>query len=141
MDQKVGDRDISDHRLVWIKENNAIWGPKPFKVFNYWYEHLDFLEFVKREWNYFKVDGGVSHVLKEKFKLLRERLRWWNKNVFGWVDLKIEERVNTLNDTEVGMERDPGKILVSNLLKRNVVQEDIWNNLHLKESMLKKSQD
>ncbi|KAI5438061.1 hypothetical protein KIW84_023976 [Lathyrus oleraceus] len=84
------------------------------------------------------VDGGVAHVLKEKFKLLRERLRWWNKNVFGWVDLKIEERVNTLNDTEVGMERDSGKVLVTDLLKRNVVQEDIWNNLHLKESMLKK---
>lgn len=29
-------------------------------------------------------------MLKEKFKFLKERLKWWNKSVFGWLDLKIE---------------------------------------------------
>lgn len=87
----MGDKDISYHKLVLIKENNVNWGPRPFKVFNCWYEHPDFLKFVKSEWNSFYVKGRVARVLKEKLKLLRDNLRWWNKNVFGWIDLKIKE--------------------------------------------------
>ncbi|XP_058751026.1 uncharacterized protein LOC131624048 [Vicia villosa] len=45
--QVTGDRDISDHRPVWIKASNLDWGPKPFKVFNSWFQHKDFLKFVK----------------------------------------------------------------------------------------------
>lgn len=32
--QTSGNRDISDHRPVWIKACNLNWGLKPFKVFN-----------------------------------------------------------------------------------------------------------
>lgn len=31
-----------------------------------------------------------AYILKENIKLLRGRLRKWNKDVFGWLDLKIE---------------------------------------------------
>lgn len=81
--------------------------------------------------------GSATYVLKEKFKMLRNRLRWWNKRVFIWVDLNIDEGVNTLNDVEAEMERDCGMISDVHLLNRSVAQEGIWNNLHLKESMIK----
>ncbi|XP_050874962.1 uncharacterized protein LOC127078559 [Lathyrus oleraceus] len=80
--QQVGDKDILDHKPVWIKESNANWGPKPFKVFKNWYDHPGFLDFVKKEWNSFHIKGNASYVVK-KFKLLRDKLHWWNKMIFG----------------------------------------------------------
>lgn len=67
---------------------------------------------MKKEWNACLVKGSATHVLKEKFKLLRNNLGWWNKRVFGGIDLKIDEEVNTLNDIEVDMERGYGKTSV-----------------------------
>lgn len=82
MAQQFGDKDISDHMPVWIKASNVNWGPKPFKVFKNSYDHPGFLDFVKKEWNSFHIKGNVSYVVK-KFKLLRDKLRWWNKMIFG----------------------------------------------------------
>lgn len=31
--------------------------------------------------------------MKEKLKLMREKLKWLNKDVFGWLDLTIEKIV------------------------------------------------
>ncbi|XP_058785067.1 uncharacterized protein LOC131659978 [Vicia villosa] len=39
MAQRFGNRDISDHRPIWILTNKLNWGPKPFKVFKPWFEH------------------------------------------------------------------------------------------------------
>ncbi|XP_058756407.1 uncharacterized protein LOC131629638 [Vicia villosa] len=89
--QCSGSRDISDHRPVLIKTSNLDWGPKPFKVFNTWFQHKDFICFVKSAWDSFHVRGKKFFVIREKFRLLKEKLFWWNKNVFGWVDLQIEE--------------------------------------------------
>ncbi|CAK8569448.1 unnamed protein product [Lathyrus sativus] len=72
--QYVGDKDISDHRPIWIKANITNWGPKLFKVFDCWYKHPGFVEFVKNEWNYIVIEGDVAHVLKEKLKHLRNGL-------------------------------------------------------------------
>ncbi|CAI8601773.1 unnamed protein product [Vicia faba] len=44
-----GNRDISDHRPVWILSTNLNWGPKPFKVFRTWYDHPEFMAFGKKE--------------------------------------------------------------------------------------------
>lgn len=49
MAQATGNRDISNHRPMWIKASNLNWGPKPFKVKNCWDGHEEFLDFVKKE--------------------------------------------------------------------------------------------
>lgn len=70
MAQVSGYRDISDHRPVWIKASNLDWEAKPFKVFQCWYEHEDFINFVKQKWSSFEIKGSSAFVLKEKFKRL-----------------------------------------------------------------------
>lgn len=35
--------------------------------------------------------------MKENLKLLRERLGWWNNEVFGWIDLKVDEAISEMN--------------------------------------------
>lgn len=37
------------------------------------------------------------YVFKEKLKMLREKLRVWNKEVFGFLDLNIKNIVNKIN--------------------------------------------
>lgn len=46
------------------------------------------------------VGGRKDFILKEKSKRSRGMLRWWNKKVFGWVDLRVEEPVKYLNNID-----------------------------------------
>ncbi|XP_058759955.1 uncharacterized protein LOC131633261 [Vicia villosa] len=126
-------RDISDHRPVWVKTSKLDWGPKPFKVFHCWYEHEDFLKFVKQEWEAFSVTGSSAFVLKEKLKLLRNRLRWWHKHVFGWLDLKDEEEVDELNGLEEEAVDSTTQLSHEIQARRREVQANIWRDLRFKE--------
>ncbi|XP_058784985.1 uncharacterized protein LOC131659881 [Vicia villosa] len=129
--QWIGMRDISDHCPVWLMVDKEDWGPKPFKFNNEWFNDKNFFDFVKKEWEGIKVQGRGDFVLKEKFRLIKERLKWWEKNIFGKIDLEIEENVKELNkwdDREVWEEEIH--------LNKVKASKNIWFNLKLKENML-----
>ncbi|XP_058747173.1 uncharacterized protein LOC131620182 [Vicia villosa] len=100
--QWIGSRDVSDHCPVWLME-----------------------------WEEIIVVGRGDFVLKEKFRLIKERLRWWEKNVFGKIDLEIEENVKVLNEWD---DRDYWEEEVH--LNKVKASKNIWFNLKLKENML-----
>lgn len=137
MDQSSGNRDASDHWHVWILTSKLNWGPKSFKVFKAWVGHSNFLPFVKKEWDSFLIQGKKSYVIKEKFKRLKDSLKWWNVNVFGWIDLKVERDVVVLNDLELEMENTRNLISYEIQDMRKSKSESIWNSLQLKECILK----
>ncbi|XP_058776748.1 uncharacterized protein LOC131651094 [Vicia villosa] len=89
--QVIGGREISDHAPIWIKNNKKDWGPKPFKFNNNWLNHNDFGKFVEEEWAKINVKGRGDFCLVEKLKILKGRLSWWNKVVYGWWDLNIDK--------------------------------------------------
>jgi hypothetical protein len=132
--QWIGDRDISDHCPIWLIVSNENWGPKPFRVINGWFDHPDFYSFVENCWNGFDVRGKKAYVLKEKFRLLKECLRKWNKEVFGYIDLNIEKTVKELNVLEGLMEGSDANV---DLTIRKGLNNEFWNQLHLKESLIK----
>jgi hypothetical protein len=103
-------------------------------VINAWFDHPDFVPFVETCWKGFVVSGKKAFVLKEKFRLLKERLKLWNKEVFGFLDLNIEKTVKELNDFEglLGGD-DPDSLLTI----REGLNRDFWRQLHHKESLLK----
>jgi hypothetical protein len=98
--QRVGDRDISDHCPIWLECSRLNWGPKPFKFFNCWLQHPDFLEVVKNCWEKANIQGKRAYILKEKLKIVKETLKVWNKEVFGIIDLNLEKTVQELNELE-----------------------------------------
>lgn len=98
--QEVRKRDVSDHKPVWTKSRKVDWGSKSFKVLRCLYDLKDFENFIRKEWNANVIKGSSDFIIKEKFRYLRGRLRWWNLNVFGMVELKIEEIVDDLNQWE-----------------------------------------
>lgn len=67
----MGNKDILDHKPIWIKGNHTDWVPKPFKYFDAWLDHKGFLPFMLYAWNSFLVKGRVNFILKEKLKLLK----------------------------------------------------------------------
>lgn len=95
--QWVGNRDISDHRPIWLISSVNNWGPKPFRFNSCWPDHAEFKSFVSQEWCKFSVVGKKAFVIKEKLKFLRDKLKRWNKEVFGWLDLNIETTDDDLN--------------------------------------------
>ncbi|XP_058740908.1 uncharacterized protein LOC131613239 [Vicia villosa] len=119
--QECGKRDTSDHRPVWLKTSKLDWGPKP----------------VKEQWDNSEVQGSRAFVLKEKLRRIRDKLRWWNKNIFGWVELKIEEEVDEIDRIEDDDCYVNNQLNQELLERRNEVHKSLWNSLHLKESILK----
>ncbi|XP_058775034.1 uncharacterized protein LOC131649281 [Vicia villosa] len=134
--QSIGERDVSDHCPVWIVKDNVDWGPKPFKVNNEWFNFKSFLPFVEKTWKEAVVEGRSDFVLKEKFRILKGRLKWWNKEVFGRIDLEIEEEVSELNrwDSLLKEALDEER---ENIVKvRKEVCSRFWLNLRIKENMV-----
>lgn len=74
--QWIGGRDISDHCPIWLVSTDLNWGPKPFKFNNCWLEHKEFKAFVQECWESFNVVGKASHIVKEKLKMLKAKLKW-----------------------------------------------------------------
>ncbi|XP_058732688.1 uncharacterized protein LOC131604250 [Vicia villosa] len=123
--QKVGDRDISDHAPIWLSVNDKDWGPKPFHVINCWFEDKEFKTFAESSWNTIHVSGNQSFVMKEKLKIFRNILRSWNKEKFGWLYLNIQEASNKINRMD------------GDYQGCREAKDDLWKNLHLKESLLR----
>ncbi|XP_058775262.1 uncharacterized protein LOC131649520 [Vicia villosa] len=98
--QFIGERDVSDHAPIWLKNNRKDWGPKPFKFNNLWFKHEEFYNFVEDEWNKIVVKGRGDYCLVEKLKTLRSRISWWNKTVYGWIDLKIDKDVKEMHSLD-----------------------------------------
>lgn len=131
--QWVGDRDISDHCPIWLDCRVENWGPKPFRFNNCWLDDNRFSPFVKECWNSFDVNGKKAYVIKEKMKLLKEKLRVWNKEVFGWVDLSIDNTVKGLNELDSMV----GEGAVPDIQQRKELQSQFWQQVRHKESLIR----
>lgn len=38
------DRNLSDHCLILLKVNQLDWGPKPFRILDYWFKDRGYVE-------------------------------------------------------------------------------------------------
>ncbi|KAK2445688.1 hypothetical protein QL285_016590 [Trifolium repens] len=133
--QCIGDRDISDHCPIWLECSNLNWGPKPFKFFNCWLQHPDFLSFVKDTWETSYFSGKSAFVLKEKLKCLKEALKTWNKEVFGIEDLNINKIVKDLDEVDERIATDSCDLSLYNAKELN---KQFWEQLRNKDSLLHK---
>ncbi|XP_058776295.1 uncharacterized protein LOC131650610 [Vicia villosa] len=74
--QLIEQRDVSDHCPVWLIVDKEDWGPKPSKFNNEWFHNKDFMRFVEEEWKAIIVSGRGDFILKEKFRIIKGRLKW-----------------------------------------------------------------
>ncbi|OMO91306.1 reverse transcriptase [Corchorus capsularis] len=76
--QKALPRSLSDHNPILLGCEEVDWGPKPFKLFNFWCEDDDFKLMVKTVWS-----NSQNSNLWEKLKSLKPALKAWASTKFG----------------------------------------------------------
>ncbi|XP_058756965.1 uncharacterized protein LOC131630196 [Vicia villosa] len=130
--QLVGERDVSDHCPVWLEVDKNNWGPKPFKFNNEWFSCASFYAFVENEWKSFRVVGRGDYVLKQKLFLLKNSLKRWNKEVFGRMDLEIQDEVSAINNGDVLLETGDELINSDILFNRKEATSRFWTKLRIK---------
>lgn len=66
-----------------------------------------------------------------------DKLRWWNRKIFGWLKIRVDEYVKYLNSLDNQMVF----ININNIEeckgKRGNTSRSIWDNIHLKESIIR----
>jgi hypothetical protein len=72
-----------DHSLMYIHVDKATpRGKKPFRFFNMWSTHPQFLDVIRSAWNV-NVHGSPPYILCQKLKACKAALKEWNTNTFG----------------------------------------------------------
>ncbi|XP_058776602.1 uncharacterized protein LOC131650919 [Vicia villosa] len=125
--QVVGSRFVLDHCPIWLQSYVRNWGAKPFKYFKCWFNHEGFLPFVEEVWNSLEVRGKLGFVLKEKLFLLKNKIRLWNKEVFGIVDLEVNNFISSLNALDSLVANVEGGVIEDVMEARRVASKAVWD--------------
>ena len=76
------------------------WGPKPFRMLDFWLQDKSFKDVVINCWSQSEPRGWGGFVLKEKIKCLKERLKLWNKEQFGVTFKRVQNIEAEINKLE-----------------------------------------
>jgi len=83
------ERGVLDHSPALVTVAKLVSnGPKPFKFFNFWAEHKNFLEWIEEGWRV-EVSGFSMFRLYAKLKVVKAVLKAKNREIFGGLGLKV----------------------------------------------------
>ena len=74
--------------LFVLRPWNRRGGKTPFRFESRWLQSEGFVDIVKEWWGEAKVTGYASYVVASKLKVVKEKLKKWNRDVFGNSKLK-----------------------------------------------------
>ena len=86
-EQSLLSRCTSDHFPMLLEGGLFGRGPLPFMFENMWLRADGFKILLKEWWQNIEVRGLGSYVLTEKLKAIKVKLKDWNREVFGRVDV------------------------------------------------------
>lgn len=112
------------------------WGPNLFSFNVGWFENKLFMPFVESVWQDLKVFGRGDYVLKEKLRMLKIRLREWNLEVYGKIDLGIKDIVKAINDEDEFVEWCCENQTEDAIRRRSTATSRMWTNIRIKENFL-----
>lgn len=80
-------QQFSDHNPIIVQTSQPLdWGPKPFRLYNMWFNNPEFKEMLSKEWKALK-EVLVHH----KLKALKGPVKRWSKEKYWDLDRKIEQ--------------------------------------------------
>src|SRR3954466_14678236 len=94
---------------------------------------------MEKEWNNISIKGKGDFVLKEKLRILKDKLRVWNREVFGMYDLEVDEGVRDSNMADGRLEWDCDLAFLETLKNRKEASRRIWRNFRIKKMLIQKS--
>ncbi|GFY81235.1 hypothetical protein Acr_01g0010440 [Actinidia rufa] len=99
---------FSDHSpciVTLLGENDR--GPSPFKFFNMWAKHDNFLELVSSAWQ-MQMDGTAMYKLCKRLKALKGPLKILNRQQFSHISARTEEAEENLAQAQQQLHDNPG---------------------------------
>ncbi|XP_057955482.1 uncharacterized protein LOC131149232 [Malania oleifera] len=109
----------SDHSpciVTLFEEINS--GRRPFKFFNMWVNHDNFLEVIKKGW-VLNVQGYAQYRFLEKLKGLKQPLRNLNSLHFSHITSRAEKAMEEVVKTQQLLHDSPGNLEIQRKLKEN----------------------
>ena len=80
-------RPTSDHFPILLKGGGFRKGPSPFRFENMWFKVDGFNELIRGWWQEAGGRGRTSFRLASKLKILKDKIKTWNKDVFGRLEV------------------------------------------------------
>ncbi|KHN30791.1 hypothetical protein glysoja_039729, partial [Glycine soja] len=133
--QHVIQRDFSDHCPILLKTDMVDWGPKPFRVLDWWLKNKEYQTLVKESWIRDQQTGWGGIVLKNKLRNLKSSLKQWSRE-FGDVKFKkVQQLRQQLNDIDtIACDRS---LTEAELMSKKSIQHDLWMASNAYESLLR----
>ncbi|XVE89968.1 hypothetical protein DITRI_Ditri20bG0039100 [Diplodiscus trichospermus] len=97
--QKLLPWSLSDHHLVSLEVESINWGPKPFKIFNYWMELEVYDNLVQGVWDTLQKEASSLLNLWGKMKEMKKAIKGWYRLRYGGSSsciARLEEEIHEL---------------------------------------------
>jgi len=133
--QLVLQRNLSNHCPTILQTSMVDWGPKPFRVFDWWLQQKGYQKMVREAWINDQQGGWRGIVLKNKLKNLKAVLKQWSKvegNINAKKILNIQQKLN-----EVENLASHQNLSDQELVDRKALQQDLWNASNAFESLMR----
>lgn len=126
-------RPISDHCPIALRDDSRDWGPRPFRFMDMWLSNPSCMKLAKDTWNEVQVNGWAGFMIMQKLKAVKDRLKVWNKEVFGDVNLALQQIEAELHQFEIlAEERQLSEVEKASKCK---TKTEFWRLSRLTESM------
>ncbi|XP_039001171.1 uncharacterized protein LOC120127313 [Hibiscus syriacus] len=133
---------ISDHCLAitWLTTETHVDRPKPFKFFNFWAQHPEFMNVVRESWQT-STHGSPMQNLFFKLKLLKTRLKSLNQHYYSDISARVKQKKLELETQQLLSLRAEDsfhkELLLQNELKNLEEAENIFLRQKAKVQWLK----
>ncbi|XP_071731689.1 uncharacterized protein [Rutidosis leptorrhynchoides] len=101
------DRRVSDHCPIILKDKFIDYGPKPFKIFNEWFNKDGVADIVNNTWAKSVNSSRLDCIFRDHLKNVKFALRYWSKNAFGNLDIEINNLKVKVEELEKEPKRGP----------------------------------
>lgn len=133
----LGPRLVSDHFPLILESAPITWGPTPFRFENMWLLHQDFKRNIQEWWEEHSEFGWAGYCLMKKLKFVKEKLKIWNREVFGDVRIRKRELLELIGGLD-RLECDEGGSAETSNQRVALMKESEEINLKERRSMNQK---
>ncbi|XP_058181333.1 uncharacterized protein LOC131299773 [Rhododendron vialii] len=126
-------RPISDHCPILLIDDGRDWGPRPFKFMDIWLSNPRCIAIAKETWENTQVGGWAGHIILQKFRAIRNKLKVWNKEEFGDINTALQKKETELHQFDLVVEER--ELSTEEKALRCKAKTDFWRISRLAETM------
>ncbi|RVW46326.1 LINE-1 reverse transcriptase-like [Vitis vinifera] len=138
-------RPTSDHFPIMLKGGGLRRGPSPFRFENMWLKVDGFKDLLRDWWQGTVVRGKASFRLASKLKVMKQKIKEWNREVFGRLEVnknlalqQVEfwdrvESERSLSENETEMKKEAKETFKKWVLLEETHWRQVSRELWLKE--------